>query len=233
MFRKLDMFPSSGEGKETPTLLGLLEKANLNHCRIALSQGPNRVGVSLPSLEDGNRSNFRNFVFEFRKTDKVHKPSDPECYAPSSELFGFYKYKLVCDIRFNYVLLISRQVVQYDKLVVSISWKRLEEYRTHPILCGLIFEMFFCRYSKMPAYYIVPVTPLFTYIHLALNVIPQRANLHDGAPIHTKTAPLKFLYPLKPNSITYSWIFFSAIWGQNELVKCLHKYTNIIVSNRM
>jgi hypothetical protein len=30
MFQKLDMFPSSGEG-ETPTLLGPLEGANLNH----------------------------------------------------------------------------------------------------------------------------------------------------------------------------------------------------------
>jgi hypothetical protein len=32
MFRNLDLFPSSGEGKETPTLLSLLERANLNHC---------------------------------------------------------------------------------------------------------------------------------------------------------------------------------------------------------
>jgi hypothetical protein len=29
-FRKLDLFPSSGEGRETPTLLGPLERANLN-----------------------------------------------------------------------------------------------------------------------------------------------------------------------------------------------------------
>jgi hypothetical protein len=29
-FRKLDLFPSSGKG-ETPTLLGPLERANLNH----------------------------------------------------------------------------------------------------------------------------------------------------------------------------------------------------------
>jgi hypothetical protein len=28
-FRKLDLFPSSGEGKKTPTLLGPLERANL------------------------------------------------------------------------------------------------------------------------------------------------------------------------------------------------------------
>jgi hypothetical protein len=32
-FRKLDLFPSSGEGGETPTLLDPLERANLNHWR--------------------------------------------------------------------------------------------------------------------------------------------------------------------------------------------------------
>jgi hypothetical protein len=31
MLRKLDMFPPSDEGKETYTLLGTLERANLNH----------------------------------------------------------------------------------------------------------------------------------------------------------------------------------------------------------
>jgi hypothetical protein len=30
MFRKMDLFPSSGEGMQTHTLLGLLEKARLN-----------------------------------------------------------------------------------------------------------------------------------------------------------------------------------------------------------
>jgi hypothetical protein len=30
-FRKLDLFPSSCEGWKTPTLLGPLERANLNH----------------------------------------------------------------------------------------------------------------------------------------------------------------------------------------------------------
>jgi hypothetical protein len=32
-FRKLDLFPSSGEWKDTPTLLGPLERDNLNQCR--------------------------------------------------------------------------------------------------------------------------------------------------------------------------------------------------------
>jgi hypothetical protein len=37
-FRKLDLFSYAGEGRETPTLLGPLERANLNHwCRPLLT----------------------------------------------------------------------------------------------------------------------------------------------------------------------------------------------------
>jgi hypothetical protein len=61
--RKMDLFPSSGEGRKTPTLLGPLEGANLNHdLSLALSKGPNRVGVFPPSPENGSRSSFRNVV---------------------------------------------------------------------------------------------------------------------------------------------------------------------------
>jgi hypothetical protein len=52
-FRKLDLFPSSGEGREIPTLLGSLERANLNHMSV-FSKGSNKVGVSLSSLGGGN-----------------------------------------------------------------------------------------------------------------------------------------------------------------------------------
>jgi hypothetical protein len=49
---------------------------------LALSKGPKRAGVSLPSPEDGNTSSLRNVVFssylEFQTMDKVHKPSDSE-----------------------------------------------------------------------------------------------------------------------------------------------------------
>jgi hypothetical protein len=58
-FRKLDLFPSSGEW-ETPTLLGHLEKAS--PVMEVSSKGPNRVRVSR-SPEEGNRSSFRNAVF--------------------------------------------------------------------------------------------------------------------------------------------------------------------------
>jgi hypothetical protein len=46
--------------------------------RLALSKGPNRVGVSPPPSEDGNKSSFRNIVFssylEFRAMNKSRKP---------------------------------------------------------------------------------------------------------------------------------------------------------------
>jgi hypothetical protein len=47
MFRKLDMFPSLGEGgKKTPTQLGPLERANLNHWTTAFR---------FPQLHDHSR----------------------------------------------------------------------------------------------------------------------------------------------------------------------------------
>jgi hypothetical protein len=62
MFQKLHLFLSLGEGQETATLLGPLEIANLSRW-LALSKGPNRVGISLPSSEEGTRCSFRNVAF--------------------------------------------------------------------------------------------------------------------------------------------------------------------------
>jgi hypothetical protein len=56
MFRKLDLFPSSGDGKKTPTLLGPLERADLNHW--------------VP-LDDGNVV-FPTYI-EFSTTNKVYR----------------------------------------------------------------------------------------------------------------------------------------------------------------
>jgi hypothetical protein len=59
-FRKLDLFPTSGEVAETPILLRPLETANFNHLHL------------LPLTEDGKKPSFENVVFpstylEFRK----------------------------------------------------------------------------------------------------------------------------------------------------------------------
>jgi hypothetical protein len=54
------------------------EIVSMQWLKLALSERPKRVCVSLPSPEDGNRSSFRNVVFsmylEFRTMDKVQNP---------------------------------------------------------------------------------------------------------------------------------------------------------------
>jgi hypothetical protein len=55
---------------------------------LALSKGPNRVGVSLLPSEDKQIQFPTRYVFqylEFRTMDKVHKRSNSDCYKPSSE----------------------------------------------------------------------------------------------------------------------------------------------------
>jgi hypothetical protein len=87
------VFPSSGEGKETPTLLDPLERANLSH-RLVIDVrsflGTQQCFISLQSPEDGNRSGFRNVMFssylELRTVDIVHKPSDSECKIKVSKI---------------------------------------------------------------------------------------------------------------------------------------------------
>jgi hypothetical protein len=58
--------------------------------RSALSKGPSRLVVSLPSPKDGNRSSFRNVVFssylEFQAMNRVLCFT----YKPSSQTFRFY-----------------------------------------------------------------------------------------------------------------------------------------------
>jgi hypothetical protein len=99
-------------GGGTPTLLGSLEELTrpfLALLRLALSKEPNRVGVSLPSPEDGNRSSFRNFVFcyylEFRTMNKVQKPSHSECYTPLSEPFRRYNCPELQGGRWSFLFL--------------------------------------------------------------------------------------------------------------------------------
>jgi hypothetical protein len=64
--------------------------------RLALFEGPDRAGVSLPSPEDGHRSSFWNIVFlsylEIWTLHEVHKPSDSEWYSSSSGPFRFNNF---------------------------------------------------------------------------------------------------------------------------------------------
>jgi hypothetical protein len=61
--------------------------------RLALSKGLNRVGVSVPSPENGNRSSFRNVAFssylELQTVDKIQKTS------------GIHRYENLLDPSVN------------------------------------------------------------------------------------------------------------------------------------
>jgi hypothetical protein len=76
MFRKVDLFPCSGEGRETPPLLGLLERASRDLDKVFLSNPTKQV--SFIPTKNGSRSSFGNIVFssrlEFRMTDKAQNP---------------------------------------------------------------------------------------------------------------------------------------------------------------
>jgi hypothetical protein len=61
--------------------------------RFTLSNGCNRLVVSLTSSGDENRFSFRNVGF--RTMDKVQEPNHSECYTPSSEPFEFYLWILI------------------------------------------------------------------------------------------------------------------------------------------
>jgi hypothetical protein len=61
-FRKLALFPSEGEERETPTLLGPLKITNPSH--------------------------WLSSYLEFRVMDKVKKPSDSKRHIPSSSSSG-------------------------------------------------------------------------------------------------------------------------------------------------
>jgi hypothetical protein len=94
------IFPSSCEGRETRTVLGFSERANLNHWTQANDQR-----VSLHSPEEPNISSFRNGIFynylEFWTIDMVQKRSDSECYTSSPELHSFY-WRIAMRIFMNF-----------------------------------------------------------------------------------------------------------------------------------
>jgi hypothetical protein len=96
--------------------VGSLKKtANLSHSplvktlRLALSEGPKKLCVSLPSPEDRNRISFQNIVFssylEFWMMEKVQNPCDFE-----SEPFRLYLY-LSCLMRLFFFLLLEKFVI--------------------------------------------------------------------------------------------------------------------------
>jgi hypothetical protein len=85
---------------------------------LALSTWPNRVGVSLPSREDGIRSSFRHVVFpsysEFPTMDKVHKPKDSD-----SE----YNINIVLEIKNMFIFTLAKEGFAYSScLNINVAY---------------------------------------------------------------------------------------------------------------
>jgi hypothetical protein len=83
------------KGWEIHTLLGPSIRKWL---RVALSNGPNRVGISHPFTWGRKQIQFPTrcvpsvLFLEHRTMDKVQKPGNSECYTASSEPFRIYMF---------------------------------------------------------------------------------------------------------------------------------------------
>jgi hypothetical protein len=98
-FRKLDLFPSSGEGGGEDTYsVGPLRKSwsqsiSITGLRLAHSKGPNWVGVFSPHLHLRTKTDpvsETSCSLECQTMEKVRKPTNSVCYTPSSEPFRIY-----------------------------------------------------------------------------------------------------------------------------------------------
>jgi hypothetical protein len=77
MFWKLDLSPFSSQGRGTPTLLGPLERANLN-----LNRWPGvRLSPHVKKETDPASETLFYSYSAFQMMDKVQKISDYECYT--------------------------------------------------------------------------------------------------------------------------------------------------------
>jgi hypothetical protein len=117
--------PQVKVGEKTPTQLGPLEKANLNHC----SKGPNWVGVFSPTFTWGRKQIQlpKCHVFlEYRTMKKVQKNSvNSVQHAPSSESFQVYLMGLCLKSRCELLcilLLLHRTKYRKWDILVHFVW---------------------------------------------------------------------------------------------------------------
>jgi hypothetical protein len=78
MFQKLGLFLSSGQDWKRLLCWVHYKELKVQWLRLALPNRPNRIGVSHPSPEDGNRYSFRNVVFySFQNTGRCTESGNP------------------------------------------------------------------------------------------------------------------------------------------------------------
>jgi hypothetical protein len=88
MYQKLYLFPPSGDAMGDTYSVGSL--SHWTGLKLTLSKGSNRVGVSIPSPEGGNRYSFRYIAFssclEFRTMGILS--ATRRCQNPLDGLFN-------------------------------------------------------------------------------------------------------------------------------------------------
>jgi hypothetical protein len=109
MFRKLDLYPSSGEGRDTYSV-GSLRK---NHWRLALWKGPSRVDVS-PVTSGRKQIQFPKrcvlWFLDYRTMGKVQKSSNSECYTRYPEPSRINRIYRLNSVRENLKMILSREM---------------------------------------------------------------------------------------------------------------------------
>jgi hypothetical protein len=67
---------------------------------------------------------FSNYL-EFLTMDKVQKPSDSECYTPSSEPFIIYSYIIGITLRFEYKGKVNaEEIVLKDRYWIDLVYDK-------------------------------------------------------------------------------------------------------------
>jgi hypothetical protein len=90
--------PQRGAGNQTNWSTDCRPQTNSIGClwlRLALSKGPNSLGVFFPSPEERTRSSLRNVAFSnylYRTMGEVHNPNNSECCTTSLEPFRLRSY---------------------------------------------------------------------------------------------------------------------------------------------
>jgi hypothetical protein len=94
--------------------------------KLAVSKGNNRVGVSLPSPEEGHLSRLPDDVFQLLTIpddEQRPHPGDSDRYASSPEPFTF---RVVTIFTRRLILILSNDVVSTEEVIYLMIWPSTE-----------------------------------------------------------------------------------------------------------
>jgi hypothetical protein len=130
-FRKLDLFPSSGEEKGTPTLLGPLERTNFNHWN------------SWPTGYPTGKASHRSRILFILKMEVIFYSEMPALIRPSwrqiqeDGILHIFRCFLFCPQPVMLVLFVSRPLYNRLLIVEPSTWMHIYRIELNYYYCGL------------------------------------------------------------------------------------------------